>query len=362
MKTERRVFVSDCEGPISKNDNAYELTEHLVPQGDKLFARISKYDDVLADVVERPDYKAGDTLRLIVPFLRAYGATNQELGRFSASNLLLVPSAGETLRFIKSMMPSFIVSTSYEQYMQALCSATNFPYTNVYCTKLDIDRYRIDEEEIEDLKQLGKEIVNMPMIQIPDEARKLEDLSERDQRTIRRLDEIFWDEISQMESGRMLEEVNPVGGSQKADAVRDVVNRVKGTLSGIVYFGDSITDVQCFQLVREGGGLAVSFNGNRYAIREAEIAVLSDHTIILSILAEVFNRLGKQGVLHLVEDWGRSVLQKYCTPVLRRRLFTLYSGELPKLELIARNSREELMRESTAFRRTVRGEEIGELG
>jgi energy-converting hydrogenase A subunit R len=73
----KRIFITDCEGPISKNDNAYELTEKLVPEGGTLFEIISIYDDIQAEIVKRPNYKAGDTLRLIVPFLRACGATNK---------------------------------------------------------------------------------------------------------------------------------------------------------------------------------------------------------------------------------------------------------------------------------------------
>lgn len=362
VKGQRRIFISDCEGPISKNDNAYELTEHFIPDGDKFFALISKFDDVRADIIKRPGYKAGDTLRLILPFLKAYGATNEKIGKFSAEHILLVPGTRDTLHFIKSTMPSFIVSTSYEQYMRALCRLIDFPYSNVYCTELNIDKYGIDEKEIEKLKQIRKEIAKMPMIEIPDKASSLEDFSAIDQRTIRRLDEIFWDEISEMESGRMLEEVKPVGGFEKADAVQDIVKKLNSGLCNVVYFGDSITDLQCFQLVKQNGGLAISFNGNSYAVREAEIAVLSDNTIVTSILADVFNRLGKEGVLQLVEDWSYSALPKYCAPPLRKRLFKLYPKNLPKVEMITSSNRERLMKESTIFRKTVRGEAIGGLG
>ncbi len=78
----KRLFISDCEGPISKNDNAFEATAHFVPNGDRLFALISKYDDVLADVVKKPGYNAGDTLKLILPFLKAYGVTDKGLREF----------------------------------------------------------------------------------------------------------------------------------------------------------------------------------------------------------------------------------------------------------------------------------------
>ncbi len=35
-QTNPRIFVSDCEGPISKNDNAFELTASFVQDGDML--------------------------------------------------------------------------------------------------------------------------------------------------------------------------------------------------------------------------------------------------------------------------------------------------------------------------------------
>ena len=72
-QTNPRIFVTDCEGPISKNDNAFEFASSFVPDGGIFFALVSKYDDVLADAIKKPNYKAGDTLRLILPFLKAYG-------------------------------------------------------------------------------------------------------------------------------------------------------------------------------------------------------------------------------------------------------------------------------------------------
>ena len=42
-----RHFTTDCEGPISKNDNAQELSAHFIPRGETFFAIVSKYDDFL---------------------------------------------------------------------------------------------------------------------------------------------------------------------------------------------------------------------------------------------------------------------------------------------------------------------------
>jgi len=162
VKQNLKVFVTDCEGPISKNDNAFELTSRFVPNGDRFFTLISRYDDVLSDIVKKPGYKAGDTLRLILPFLKAYGATNGAMKEYSSQNILLVPGAGETLNFVRRIMPSFIVSTSYEHYIHALCGAVGFPKENVYCTRLNMDKYELDKEEIEKLKSLCEEILSIP--------------------------------------------------------------------------------------------------------------------------------------------------------------------------------------------------------
>ena len=57
-----RIYVTDCEGPLTKNDNAQEIAERFIPDGAGFFARLSRYDDLLADVVRKPGYNAGDTL------------------------------------------------------------------------------------------------------------------------------------------------------------------------------------------------------------------------------------------------------------------------------------------------------------
>ncbi|MCW4016220.1 MAG: HAD hydrolase family protein [Candidatus Bathyarchaeota archaeon] len=358
-----RVFVSDCEGPISKNDNAFELAEHFVHKGDKIFALVSKYDDVLADIVKKQGYKAGDTLRLILPFLKAYGATDAKIRDFSARNVLLVPGAKDTLKFVSEMFSSFIVSTSYEQYIFALCMLTGFPFQNTYCTRLNLDNYQISAQETKRLKELGNEIASLPMIEIPKNAGSVADFSDRDQATVERLDEIFWEELPELESGRMLVDVNPVGGTEKARAVQDIVTKMDCSLDHVMYVGDSITDAQALRLVKENGGLAVSFNGNRYSVRESNVAVLSGNTVVTSVLAQVFSRQGKEGALNLVNDWSPLGLEKYClVPVLCEKMKLQFAEAFPQVEQVTADNLERLISQSSVFRKTVRGEAIGKLG
>ena len=150
---QKRIFGTDCEGPISKNDNAFELASHFIPEGEKFFALISKYDDVLAEILKRSGYKAGNTLKLILPFLKAYGVTDQKMREYSAKSILLVPGAVDTLQFVKGVMPAYIVSTSYEPYIRALCEIVGFPYKNAYCTRVNIDKYPLNKEERKKLEE-----------------------------------------------------------------------------------------------------------------------------------------------------------------------------------------------------------------
>lgn len=359
----RRAFISDCEGPISKNDNAFEITSHYVPKGDQLFTVISRYDDVLADIIKKPSYKAGYTLKLILPFLKAYDVTDRKMREFSVRSLILIQNVKDTLQYVQKIAHTFIISTSYEHYMKGLCQTLNFPYEKTYCTKVSMDKYRMKTEEKNRLKELAREVQQMSIIEIPLGAKFLNDFPEEHRKIIQRLDEIFWREIANMECGKFFYEVKPVGGGEKADAVEEAAKKVDIGLSNVMYVGDSITDVEAFKLVKENGGLAVSFNGNQYAVENAEIAVLSENSIVTSVIADVFCRFGKQRTLSLVENWSREALgESTVCQALINRLFKLYSGELPKLKIITRENMEVLAKESTEFRKKVRGEAVGSLG
>ena len=359
---QKRIFVTDCEGPISKNDNAFELASHFIPEGEKFFALISKYDDILAEILKRPEYKAGNTLKLILPFLKAYGVTDQKMREYSAKSILLVSGAIDTLQFVKGVMPAYIVSTSYEPYIKALCEIVRFPYENAYCTRVNIDKYPLKEVERKRLMKLREEIAAMPMIEIPENASTIEDFSERDRKTIMRLDEIF-KEISEMQCGKIFEEVEPVGGTEKARAVEEIAAKHGTEISNVIYFGDSITDVESFRLMRKNDGLAVSFNGNEYAVKEAEIAILAEHTIATSILADAFNKLGKEKTMELAENWSLQTLKAY--PISEKLLKELEAASRKyfiRVEVITSENVENLCKESTVFRKKVRGEKIGGLG
>jgi energy-converting hydrogenase A subunit R len=359
----KHIFISDCEGPISKNDNAFELAAHFIPNGDKLFANISKYDDVLADVLRKPGYSAGSTLKLILPFFKAYDVTDKQMEDFSESNIVLIANSKNTLHHIQAIAEAFIVSTSYEHYIKALCKSLNFPYENTYCTKVSLDKYAITQQEKKRLKEIAKKITQIRLIDIPPAARRMEDFSRGDLAVIQHLDEIFWSEIPKMTVGTMLSDVVTVGGEQKAKAIRDAAKRLGAELADVMYVGDSITDVEAFKLVRANGGLTVSFNGNSYAVKNAEVAVLSENNVVTAVIADFFCRFGKEKTISALKSWSYVALKKSGGDnALLRQLSDLYPDALPKAKIVTAQNMESLVKESSEFRKKVRGVAIGRLG
>lgn len=357
------ILISDCEGPISKNDNAFEVTSNYIPNGSKVFTVISRYDDALASVLKRPDYRAGDTVKLVLPFLKAYDVTNQKMKEFAANHLILVPHSRNMLQHVMSLTEAFIVSTSYETYIKALCEYVEFPFDNTCSTRINLDLYPIEEREKEDLRKISQEISKMSIFDLPHNARSLSDFPHQEQKTIRRLDQIFWKEIAPMKIGRIYSEVTAVGGTEKAQAIKRIVDEVGSELQDVMYVGDSITDVEAFKMVKESNGLTVSFNGNQYAVENADIAVISDSSLVTGVIADVFVRHGKEEAEELVKSWNHETIQKSSvTKPLVAKLLRLYPDQLPKAKIVSSENMGALARESSEFRSKFRGEAVGTLG
>ena len=280
-----RIYVTDCEGPLTRNDNAQEIAERFVPDGAEFFARLSKYDDFLVDVAAKPGYNAGNTLRLIPPFFKAYYVTDDDVESFSGEQVLLVPGALKTLDAVSALMPAFIISTSYTPYLRALCELAAFPFEHVRCTELSLDAWEMPEDEAAWLREWVPRVCARPIIEYPEEAMTaaeghagggaaadsgvpgrapwrspdaaLEWLTDEDRATVRELDRLFWSEMPERPVSQALtESVRPVGGGQKLAALEEIVAAEGVEGSGVMYVGDSITDTPPLAAVKAWGGVS----------------------------------------------------------------------------------------------------------
>ncbi len=355
----------DCQGPLALNDNAFELCrEFIKPQGDRFFQQVSRYDDYLAAVAKKPGYKAGDTLKLILPFLKASGLTNAQIEAYSQKTVKLMPGAQEAFKFLHGRnFPIFEISTSYRQFAEAVGLRLGFDREHIFCTELDLDRYALSAAEAQELQLLQWEIAGALEIELPPEAVSPADLSAPVLETIVALDRIFWERLPAMEIGALYREVNPIGGPEKAQAVTDSLAKTGLSLADTIYVGDSITDVAAFEAVRAGGGLTISFNGNRYAVNAAEVIVVSDSAWSLALLTAIFQSWGKEGVLEVAAPETRSKSRSLVLPEeVIEPIFSGLDGRLLNIYLSKGIDRAKIAQESLAMRAKLRGEAVAALG
>ncbi len=340
-ENKERLFITDCEGPISLNDNAMELSEFYIPDGDRFFSVLSKYDDILSYIIKKENYNPGNTLKLIFPFLIAFGATYEGIKEYSLKNISLLPSIKKTLKDISRIMPVFIISTSYEPYIEALCDCLDFPFENAFCTRLNNEIFEMEDDERRFLINLANEIKHMEKIEIPEGVDSINELSTEVKNIVNRLNNIFWDELYWINAGKIMDSINPAGGREKTKILIDIISKKYSDPSKAIYVGDSITDIDVLRYVRERKGVSISFNGNRYALMESDIAILSSDSTILLLIAETFVKGGRDAVIELAAQW---------------------KIDEPRIFLIKKERMDYLITESESYRKKIRGEKIGSLG
>lgn len=277
----------DLEGPLSPQDNAYELMA-LIPEGRRLFERLSRYDDLLT-LSGRSNYEPGDTLKLILPFLIAHGIDESHIRQVSAK-ASLVSGAKECIQGIwaRNWQPC-IVSTSYEPHALNIAEQVGIPPELVASTKVDFSSLEgvMTEDTYSFILTWQHRILECP--------------ADDDEQLRRLLDEFFWEHLVKFPMGVVLE-LPVMGGSRKTEALKGFLKKVGLTFNRCVAVGDSITDAHMLQTVRDEGGLAIVFNGNEYALPYGVVGVASlDLRAILPLL-EIFAENGVEGV----KEWVSS--------------------------------------------------------
>lgn len=212
-----KSFITDCEGPLTLNDNAFELCAHFIEDGDELFKILSLYDDYLVDEVKKDNYKAGNTLKLILPFFAVENLKNEDLINFSREHIYVVNDSRFLLKYLQSAMNTYIVSTSYGQYIEAVSNFMEFPFENTYYTDVDMDELNLIDEEILKIAEFKKQILENP-------------------KNYELFDDIFFSEIPKMGIYENIKNIDVIGGEGKKLAIDDIISRDNININEILKF------------------------------------------------------------------------------------------------------------------------------
>lgn len=350
-------LITACEGPLTLNDNAFELCrDFMKPKGDRFFQQVSRYDAYLAEVAKKPGYPSGNLLKLILPFLKAHGLTNAQIGTHSRQTMKLMPGAEGAYQFLCGRnVPIFAVSTSYRQFANAVGVKLGFKPQHIFCTELGLDRVELPGAETAALLRLQAEITGAPEIELQPEAASITDLPSAMQETVATLDRILGEQLPAMEIGAHLKEVNPFGGPEKAEALANILAKTGLPMSDTIYIGDRATDVQAFEAVRAGGGLTVSFNGDQSAVNAAEVVLVSDSGWSIALLVAICQSWGKEGVLEIAAPETRDKSRSLVLPEeVIDPIFTGLDGSMVNIYLSKGIDRAKIVQESLAMRAKLR--------
>lgn len=330
----KKIYISDCEGPLTKDDNAYEVASAFLKEGGRLFTILSAFDDYLGYVEKIKGYRFGSTLLYILPFLKAEGIRDKDLREISKRKITIVPKAQEVLREIGRFYNVYIVSTSYIHYLETVSQLFSIEMERIFSTEVNLDSYEMEKEERRILKRKAEIFLELPEISW-DEGKRLK---EEAKKSVSILKSFFFSELKNLPIYRWLKGVRIMGGEEKRKAVMTIIEKEGVSIEDVIYVGDSITDLEPLSYVREKGGLSVSFNGNRYAVLSADFAIISKDASILKEIAQRFFEEGKEGI--------KSGLFLKDTYVIKR-------GD---------RKEEDVILLSEKVRKEVRGEVVGSLG
>jgi predicted HAD superfamily phosphohydrolase len=228
-----------------------------------VFRAISRYDDILA-LSGRPDYEPGDTLALIVPFLLRHRLGAVDIQRL-AEGAPLIQGAREVMeRLTADGYEVCCITTTYEQYARRLTQRLGLPAERVACTAFPIEELRAALGDA-DLAAVDRVETALLGLDIEKDEERLRDL----------LDAFYWQELPGTPLGEAVAAVKPVGGKRKVRALGRFARDWRLELSRWAVVGDSITDNAVLSAVRIANGLAVVFNGNRYALECGNAGVAS---------------------------------------------------------------------------------------
>ncbi len=264
----------DLEGPLSPQDNAYEVMS-LSENGRRVFEALSEYDDFLS-LENRPGYEPGDTLKLIVPFLKYYGIAEDDI-KVVSEGAVLVQGMKDVVEWLRSQGEQVrIISTSYEQHAHTVGRRLGVSEEEIASTRLELGGQNLDPHLRSALAGIEKKVLN-------------EGLSS-DVRVM--LEELYFGSGLFEQIG-----VEVVGGQRKVDALLGFARAVGEDISRVVAVGDSITDYKMLREVSRGGGLAIAFNANKYCLPYADVAIATQDGRAILPLIEAFMDAGKQGAL-----------------------------------------------------------------
>lgn len=351
MKNDSEILVIlDVEGPQTLGDIAFETTIELAKLcglgeeiGREFYKRISNIDDiwgVFHKIPCDPSYSPGHTLKVMLPFFVAMAATEKELCQIARENLRVVPDIKEVLAALQRHYEVWMISTSYDWFIQAYCDYVDFPFDHTYCTRVEnYEQTLITKEQHALLLRFMEHTATLaPIIEYD---HKTGEIAPDHQKCYDTITKFVWETIYNMPLGNLLRTVRPIGQAQKIEAAKEIRQQKKFLKAKVMYVGDSITDEGVMRWLKKVG-LTMAFNGKGRVCDLSDLMFIGKSATAILQVARNFAEHGRDITLNC----------HYNTPQ------NIFGGVIAA---VTKENIKELKTRSEKMRKEFRGEHIGAL-
>lgn len=352
--SEDRQFICNCHGLIAMNDSTRNLCKKFIRHGDRVFDILSRYEDItLYPVKAAKEGAARRMMDIVIPMLKVSGATDHSAYEFCRNDLRLMPGADKMLRYLHGLLPCYVNTSAFEHHMMSVSDSTGFPMSNINCSQVSFDTMEINREESKEIREMISRISSMRPSDLPDGLFEVGSYNiPEGWDTVKELDGMLLGRLSDMD----FHDENfgaTVDANEKSYALLEIRRQSNIDFNTTMYVGGSPSDHQALGMVKDGDGLAVSFNGSEKAVKNSNVAIMSSDSIVISVLTAEFYNEGMEAVFDLIDNWDREYIRTKEGPD-RHLLDTLlerFPKKLPEVISVNRRNVDEVAERSAAYRR-----------
>jgi predicted HAD superfamily phosphohydrolase len=347
-----KQLLCTASGFLSSGNSVKRMCDRFIRNGGRLYDIMTAYDSILSFGLDRDDRRSGDTFKTLVPFLKAAGVTDSSVYEYFKADMSLMPGS-DSIHYLNGLMTAQIVSEAYEHHSMALCDALGLPSDSIRCTEVSFDALEMNRQDAKRFREFSSDISKMdiPKVSSNDGTQFIDS---KDQMILETVDDIL-DAMCDTEFIHRLEEIKPIGGNEKAFTLMEMRRTTNVDFDCTAYIGNNGTDYPAMDIIRDNGGLAVSFNGDAYAVRGSNVAVMSPNSLVAAVIISEFYIGGMAAVDSLIDSWDRAKLSKreHSDRHLMNALFAAFPSRLPEVVAVDDDNLDKVTKESERYRRKL---------
>ena len=352
---EETQFICSDHVFLTRSNHVRDLCARFIKNGGRLYDVLSRYDTLALYALGRDSANAGSVNRMVVPFLKAGGITDEAAYNFCKSTTVLMPDADRVMRYISSQMPAFISSEAYDHHLMELGESIGIPFSNISCNIFSFDSLKVSRQDAKVLRSIASTIINA---RITDEMYSVTQspyLNKFDSKLVDMVDDEFVKKISKMDFMDQLKSDVKVAGNEKAYSVLELCRKKEIDTGSTIIVGSDESDYPAMDLVRDSDGLSISFNGTEYAVRGSNVAILDENPITVAVFSMEFYNGGIESVYDMIDNWDiESLRNRPCADRnLMNRFLAQFPERLPEVYRVDDDNLKDVTIKSATFRKRI---------